>query len=132
METTVRDRLKAFLAYKEIGQAKFAEAVGLSKGYVNNIVNSIQPKTLDRIAMQFPELNTAWLMTGEGDMIRPNYQQKVESGENFTQHGDVTVNQTNDEALLKALDEIAAQRRLTEKVTDQMNALIALLTRRGE
>lgn len=43
---------------------------GLSSGFVNNIVNSIQPKTLSTISKQFPDLNTTWLLTGDGDMIK--------------------------------------------------------------
>ena len=43
---------------------------GLSSGFVNNIVNSIQPKTLSTISKQFPDLNTTWLLTGDGNMIK--------------------------------------------------------------
>lgn len=69
---TVKERLIQFLKAKKISQKKFAQAVGLSYGYVNAIRVSIQPDTLHKIAMQFPELNTGWLMTGEGQMLKTN------------------------------------------------------------
>jgi transcriptional regulator with XRE-family HTH domain len=67
---SVKQRLIEFLKYKKIGQKKFAQIVGVSDGYVNAIKKSIQPITLHKIAMQFPELNTGWLMTGEGEMLK--------------------------------------------------------------
>ena len=67
---TVKQRLIQFLKYEELGQKKFAQKVGLSDGYVNAIRVSIQPDTLYKIAMQFPNLNTGWLMTGEGTMLK--------------------------------------------------------------
>ncbi len=67
---SVKERLIKFLKYKGIGQKKFADKIGVSSGYVNAIRISIQPKTLDKIAMHFPELNTSWLLTGEGEMLR--------------------------------------------------------------
>ncbi|MDD3479988.1 MAG: hypothetical protein PHI42_06350 [Paludibacteraceae bacterium] len=69
METTVKQRLIEFLTYKKIGQKKFAETCGLSSGYVNAIRKSIQPDKINRIAMQFPDLNTGWLLTGNGEML---------------------------------------------------------------
>ena len=70
METTVKERLKIFIKSKNIGQAAFEKAVGLSNGYVNNIRRSIQPDKLQNIARCYPDLNTGWLMTGEGDMLK--------------------------------------------------------------
>ena len=67
---SVKERLIEYLERKHISQKKFAESVGLSSGYVNAIRNSIQPATLNRISMQYSDLNTGWLMTGEGDMIK--------------------------------------------------------------
>lgn len=72
METTVKERLIQFLSYKKIGQKKFAETCGLSAGYVNAIRKSIQPDKISKIAMQFPELNTGWLLTGNGEMLNPS------------------------------------------------------------
>jgi hypothetical protein len=74
---TVKERLIEFLKYKKIGQKKFAQEVGLSDGYVNAIRVSIQPNTLHKIAMQYPELNTGWLLTGEGKMLKKNHENKV-------------------------------------------------------
>ena len=66
---TVKDRLKAFIKYKGLGQGRFEVTCGLSNGYVNNIRQSIQPDKLQKIALHFPDLNTGWLMTGEGEML---------------------------------------------------------------
>lgn len=79
MENSVKQRLIKYLKYKGIGQIKFAESVGLSRGYVNNIVNSIQPKTLDRITKYYNDLNPSWLMTGEGNMLRENNNEETSS-----------------------------------------------------
>ena len=72
METqiTIKQRLMEFIKTQGIGQKKFARQVGVSDGYVNAIRKSIQPDTLHKIAMRFPELNTGWLMTGEGEMLK--------------------------------------------------------------
>lgn len=59
-----------FLFYKKISQRTFSQQCGLSNGFVNSIVQSIQPKTMHRITTQYPDLNPAWILTGEGEMIR--------------------------------------------------------------
>ena len=66
---TVKERLIEYLKFKRIGQVRFAESVGLSRGFVSNISKSIQPGTLERISKQYPDLNKGWLLTGEGKMI---------------------------------------------------------------
>lgn len=71
MENTVKQRLIAFLKYKGLSQKRFADAVGVSSGYVNAIRQSIQPETLHKIAICYPDLDTGWLITGEGSMIKP-------------------------------------------------------------
>jgi transcriptional regulator with XRE-family HTH domain len=69
METTVKERLVKFIKYKGLSQKRFEEKVGLSNGYVNNIRRSITVDKLQKIALCFPELNKAWLITGDGEML---------------------------------------------------------------
>ena len=70
MQSDVKQRLTEYLAYLGIGQKAFADHVGLSAGFVNSIRVSIQPKTMEKIATAYPDLNTTWLLTGEGNMTR--------------------------------------------------------------
>jgi hypothetical protein len=71
---TVKYRLSLFLKHLGIGQAKFAEVTGLSRGYVNNVGDSIRTDNLQKIRDQFPELNTIWLLTGMGSMLNGDEQ----------------------------------------------------------
>ena len=70
MCTTVKERLVAFIEYKGLSKNRFEAMCGLSKRYVSNISKSIQPKICKKISLIFPELNTGWLMTGEGEMLK--------------------------------------------------------------
>ena len=65
--SVIKERLTEFLTYKGIGQIKFAEAAGLSRGFVNVLGDGISSKSLNKISQAFPELNTLWLTTGEGE-----------------------------------------------------------------
>lgn len=69
---TTKDRLITFLAYINISQGRFEKGVGLSTGFVNNVGDSIRKSSLDKISSVYPELNTAWLLTGVGNMINEN------------------------------------------------------------
>lgn len=68
--SNVKSRLTAFLKYLGIGQAKFAENVGLSRAFANNVGDSIRTDNLAKITAAYPELNTVWLLTGEGEMLK--------------------------------------------------------------
>lgn len=79
----IKDRLIAFLEYLDIGQNKFAQNVGLSAGFVNNLGKNIRSKSLNKILSTYPQLNENWLLTGEGEMIKPNTQNiNIEGGNN--------------------------------------------------
>jgi len=66
---TVKYRLSLFLKHLGIGQAKFAELTGLSRGYVNNVGDSIRADNLQKIKDKYPELSIVWLLTGTGNML---------------------------------------------------------------
>lgn len=70
MEETVKQRLIQFMKHKGMGQSKFEKTVGLSNGYINQLRNSPSIQKIEMIIGTFPELNRAWLLTGEGEMLK--------------------------------------------------------------
>lgn len=117
MEESVKQRILAFIKEKSIGQKKFEETVGLSNGYVNNLKASPSSNVLQKIFNAYPDLNKSWLLTGEGSMLSASESDYV-SASSSTDLSSV---------LNKAMDEIAAQRRITEKSQQQIDRLLSLL-----
>jgi phage repressor protein C with HTH and peptisase S24 domain len=70
METTVKQRLKDYIQFKELSQKRFETAAKLSNGYINNVKTSIGTDVLQKIICTFPDLNISWLLTGVGEMIQ--------------------------------------------------------------
>lgn len=71
---TVKERLIEYIKFKGISIRSFCRTSGLSESYVTSIRSSIQPDKLNMIAQHFPDLNTGWVLTGEGDMIKSSSQ----------------------------------------------------------
>ena len=70
MNSTVKERLLLFLKSQGISQRTFTKTVGLSPAFVNSIRVSIQPKTVEKICKCYTQLNSSWLLTGEGEMLK--------------------------------------------------------------
>ena len=70
MENTVKERLTKYLKYKNISKIDFGNSIGVSAAYVSSIRKSIQPDKIKSIALNYPDLNIDWLLTGEGNMIK--------------------------------------------------------------
>ena len=69
MEETVKQRLIKYLKYKGLGQTKFEEMAGLSRGYISNLKKEPSTSKLLKILAAAPDLNQQWLITGEGEML---------------------------------------------------------------
>ena len=65
-----KQRLKAFVKYTGLPVYKFESRCGLSNGYISSMRKGIGYKALEQISKAFPELNTVWLSTGEGEMLK--------------------------------------------------------------
>lgn len=65
MDTTVKDRLKAYLSANNISMAEFGRRIGVSGAYVTSMRKSIQPDKIDKIKKEFPDLDVDWLLTGK-------------------------------------------------------------------
>lgn len=70
---SVKERITAFALSKEKSIRQFEERIGVSNGYIKNIVNSISISKLDQIAKVYPDLNKKWILLGdEGEKILNN------------------------------------------------------------
>lgn len=67
---SVKQRLTDFAKSKERSVRAFEISAGLNIGYINAIRVSIQPDKLQSIVSHYPDLNTEWLLTGEGEMLK--------------------------------------------------------------
>lgn len=70
MKTSVKERIKQFIAFEKISQKEFEKRIGASNGYVNSISKSIGANYMVAINREFPNLNETWLLTGEGEMLK--------------------------------------------------------------
>ena len=67
--TDTKERLLKFLTYKRIGQFKFEQSIGMSRGWANKVGDYIRESNLQKIREVYPELNIIWLKTGLGNML---------------------------------------------------------------
>lgn len=65
----VNSRILEFVSAKGLSVAEFERLCGLSNGYVRKVKDSLGKRGLTDILRKFPELNSDWLLTGEGDMF---------------------------------------------------------------
>lgn len=85
MESAVKQRLVQFIKSMHMTQRAFEIRCGMSNGYVANIRKGIGEDYLLNIAQQFPQLNRAWLLFGEGEMLKATP----------TISGDITIGDVN-------------------------------------
>lgn len=79
---SVKDRLIEFLKYEGLNKSEFGRRIGVSSAFITSMRKSIQPDKIRAIKKQFPNLNTNWLLTGEGEMLKSdNDATSLEMGE---------------------------------------------------
>lgn len=64
----LRERLREFIASKSLSEVEFQRIVGLGNGSVSKMGDNTRRSTIDKISNKFPDLNTTWLLTGQGRM----------------------------------------------------------------
>lgn len=72
----VNSRILEFISAKGLSIAEFERLCGLSNGYVRKVKNSLGKRGLSDILRKFPNLNSEWLLTGQGEMLLPNPPQQ--------------------------------------------------------
>lgn len=84
MEKTVKQRLMDFIEFRNLSVSKFESLCGLGNGYVGKLKSEPGSRRLEDILNVFPELNRAWLLYGEGEMLKsvPGVQQNNIHGDN--------------------------------------------------
>ena len=74
---TVKQRLIEFAKSQERSVRAFEIKCGLTIGYINAIRVSIQPDKIESIASHYPNLNTEWLLTGNGNMLKTTDNMRI-------------------------------------------------------
>lgn len=79
MQETVKERLISYLKSIPMSLKAFFDKIGVSNGYVTNMVSGFGRDVLFRIKSEFPDLSINWLLYGEGEMLNSQLQ-AVEAG----------------------------------------------------
>lgn len=66
-----KERIKEFISYIGMNNSAFEKSLNLSNGYINSMRKGLGYDKLEQISIAYPELNMGWLLTGEGEMLRP-------------------------------------------------------------
>lgn len=65
----IKERMLDFIERMNLTKKEFELASGLSNGYLNNCKGNVGAAKLEGILTAYPQLNRAWLLTGEGEML---------------------------------------------------------------
>lgn len=123
MEATFTENLRKFFESKGITQKSIADELNVAPAYINKPLTgkkAFGKKTAQRFQDLYG-LSSSWLLTGEGSMLTEPATAPAASSSTDLSSTDLS------SALNKAMDEIAAQRRLTEKSQQQIDRLLSLL-----
>ena len=102
---TVKERIIHYLKKSKITQSEFCKRVGLSSGYIGAMRKSFQPDTINKIVIEFPDLDITWLLTGEGEMLNSETKEPNSNEEDMQMKELIAAFRENREMLAEALDQ---------------------------
>ena len=113
-------------------QKEVAEKMGASTSNVSSALKGVDSVLTDRFLVRFNKafgglFNQTWLLTGEGEMINRGSVSQNANGDSNTQVAGNGNNVNTNDILQRAFDEIAAQRKLTEKAQENIAQLTEAL-----
>lgn len=76
MASEVKERLLEYLAVKHILQKDFCAALGVSPAYIGAMRRSLSDEKIKILREKYPDLNTSWLLYGEGEMLNTSDEEK--------------------------------------------------------
>lgn len=125
------------LSYTGLNVKQFSEKIGLKRAQaiydvLNGKTQRISEKLAIKIISEFPEFRKSWLMTGEGEMLKnPAYSKTATPLINAEESATAFIGDNNkvnaDQTIAMLVAEVAAQRRVTEKVLEQNSELLAMI-----
>lgn len=115
------ERFDKYMTFKGLNDNKVTVDLGLSNGTIGKSRKDgrdLSDRVIEQILNFYTDLNKVWLLTGEGEMLNKNIHQEAK-GDNNTQ---VAGNGNNvNVTTTSLLEELAAQRKLTEKAQEQLS-----------
>ena len=78
------DRLMQFISYAGLSARQFDISIGAANGYTLRMKKnraSIGSDVIENIVRTYPQLNVAWLITGEGEMLKSGKEQEMKTFE---------------------------------------------------
>ena len=69
----MKERILQFIENKQITKSKFYSVTGLSNGILDK-KSGLTMDTVEKIYSKYPEINLEWLLTGEGEMLKPRVE----------------------------------------------------------
>lgn len=99
-------RIMQFIEYKGISKYKFYQETGLSNGFLDKGENMGSDKC-EKIIYVYPEINSEWLLTGRGPMLKENVYKESEPDIQILHHPKVPDKKVEQQAI-KLYDVAAA------------------------
>lgn len=126
----IADELKS--QRKVYTYADLARILDIPRGDFSQMMSGkrkVSKRCVSSLIAQFPEISEEWLLTGKGEMLKSQTSTTGNgsvsiTGEEIT---DNNIQVNTDETIAKLIAEVAAQRRVTEKVLEQNSELIAII-----
>lgn len=129
----LQERIREFIHYKSLTPKQFEQITGLSNGAFAKLSDNTRQNTINRISIAFPELNTDWLLTGEGEMTKPIQQVGDISNSNVSgvnvSGTDIHINPNAYDTLLQIVER---NQKTTEKFQEQIDRLISIIEKNYE
>ncbi|SHG37565.1 Phage repressor protein C, contains Cro/C1-type HTH and peptisase s24 domains [Flavobacterium fluvii] len=72
--STQKERILHFLEFKGISKNKFYIKTGISNGVLDK-KSGLSMDTVEKFYSTYEEVNAEWLLTGKGDMLKPNIKE---------------------------------------------------------
>jgi hypothetical protein len=110
--TSIRERIAAYLIYKDISRYRFYKDTGLSNGFLDK-QGAINSDNCEKICYSYPDINPEWLLTGNGEMFRN--RELIEAIH--------TEKNTSVEVLVQKIVELSAENTLLKKENETLRSI---------
>lgn len=128
------DRFDKYLEFKGITDYRATIDAGLSKGTIGKSRGKgrdLSNKSVEKLVEVYSDLNKVWLLSGSGDMLNSSSPQTVTATLSAEEGSTAFIGDNNkvnaDQTIAMLVAEVAAQRRVTEKVLEQNSELLAMI-----